>query len=253
MQSESEKPKQITTNQHIISKTVLRRFMNKVSGRVHVCDLRSGEKKFLGPDGPPFTTNRSWDQRSESGNFVAAIERNFGIIAKKVTEKNATNLDADANLTITRMHCIWRLRFRFATHPIRDHFVGFPVSTVSPEFMDQGEHHGIISTLPDGHIPGRMIAGPLMSLRLFDLESQLQGTKWGIIRARTGEFILPDSYGDYLIMPLSPTCCFIANEEDAYATEQGVAEINTVAIEKSQYYFAARDLIACPYYKNKSI
>ncbi|PIF37753.1 hypothetical protein CLV01_3472 [Delftia sp. 60] len=241
-----DKPKQITLNQHVISGSILRRFMERKSGKIQIFDKPSGSIKSIGINSPPFTTNRSWDQRSESGAFFAEVERNFGIIATKILQRNAKNLDSNSNRVITNMFAIWRNRHSIAINPIKDTFLGIPDREIPKDAMDQGEHHGLITTLPNGFLPGRMLAGPIMQLRIGDLAHDLSGVKWGVIRATVGEFILPDTYGEYLIMPLSPKYCLIANEEDADAPAEAVAELNSAAINNSLLYFAARAFELCP-------
>ena len=90
------------------------------------------------------------------------------------------------------------------------------------------------------------MAGPLMLLALDRQEEALAGKRWGIIRAKEGEFVLPDSFGDFMIMPLSPTCCLVADEDDGSVGEEGVSQINGLAKAQASIYLAARDLTRCP-------
>jgi hypothetical protein len=66
------------------------------------------------------------------------------------------------------------------------------------------------------------------------------------VRAKEGKFVLPDTFGDYMIMPLSPTCCLIADEDDGSAGIEVVSQLNAVAKANSTAYLAARNLAACP-------
>ena len=112
--------------------------------------------------------------------------------------------------------------------------------------MDQGEHYGVISFNADGAIPGRMMAGPLIQLALDRQEEALAGKRWGIIRAKEGEFVLPDSFGDFMIMPLSPVCCLVADEYDGSVRLEGVTQLNELAQANATKFLAARDLSNCP-------
>lgn len=74
----------------------------------------------------------------------------------------------------------------------------------------------------------------------------MSGKRWGIVCAREGEFVLPDTFGDYIIMPLSPTYCLVADEDDGSLSMEGVAHLNAEAKACARRYLAARDFAACP-------
>lgn len=95
-------------------------------------------------------------------------------------------------------------------------------------------------------MPGRMVAGPLMQLALDRQAIAMAGKRWGVVRAKEGEFVLPDTFGDYMVLPLSPTCYLIADENDGTVGMQGVSHLNAVAKANATIYLAARDLTACP-------
>lgn len=65
--------------------------------------------------------------------------------------------------------------------------------------MDQAEHYGIVAMTPDGKVPGRMMAGPLIQLALGRQAAAMAGKRWGIMRAAAGEFVLPDTFGDFMV------------------------------------------------------
>lgn len=239
---------QITTKQHIFPRSGLRRFAGEMS-RLQVMDLQTGSVSLEGLDAPRFVAIRAWDQRTEV-RVMGAIERTFGMIAKSIIRGGASSnqLDQASHEAISSMYSLWRVRHHRACSPLPDMPLNIvrPERVVSSDAMDQGEHYGIISMTEDGCVPGRMMAGPLLHLALDRQAKAFAGKRWGIIRALEGEFALPDSFGDYMIMPLSPTCCLIADEKDAMASLDGVAHLNEAAKACAKAYVVARRIADCP-------
>lgn len=238
--------KQITSRQHVFPKSGLVRFVGE-DKKLEVLLLASEERQRYSPNAAPFVVNRCWDQRTEA-EIMSPIERNFGIVSTRVLRTKITTLDAADHAVVTKMFSLWRVRNYFANKPLPD----FTVAGVRPERvlsnneMDECEHFGIISMRSDGSIPGRMMAGPLLQLKLDQQVASMAGMRWGIINAANGEFLLPDGFGDLMVMPLSPKCCFVADHVDAVAPRSVVAEINSLAKVSAKTYLAARDLSACP-------
>ncbi|WP_172974796.1 hypothetical protein [Azospira sp. I09] len=213
---------------------------------LQVLSLETEAIRRLGPNADIFVTHRAWDQRLEHGQIVASIERQFGILVSHILNGREHRMDPGAFETISRMYSLWRIRHHRAKNSLPDAYIGTPERVVLNRVMDEGEHYGMISITADGFIPGRMMAGPLMLLALDRQAEALAGKRWGIIHAKEGEFVLPDSFGDFMIMPISPTCCLVADEDDGSVGIEGVSQINGFAIAHASSYLAARDLAECP-------
>jgi hypothetical protein len=84
-------------------------------------------------------------------------------------------------------------------------------------------------------------------MRIDDYAWQLAAgvTRWGVISAQSGEFIVPD-VPSYTIIPLSPRLALVGSAPDGVIVEQNLAEING-ATAASQEYFFARDFSKCPF------
>lgn len=247
--SAPQKSPQITTRQHVFARSGLRRFVGK-GHKLQVLHLATGKVTLHGPDADLFVAIRAWDQRSEA-RTMGQIERKFGLIAKRIVEGeifSSAQLDQASHEAISSMYSLWRIRYHRACNPLPNLRLNIvaPERAMSQEAMDDGEHHGIIGITPDGRVPGRIMAGPLLQLALDRQASAMSGKRWGIIRAREGEFALPDTFGDYMIMPVSPTCCLIADEEDGTAGLEGVIHLNATARLNAKAYLAARSLADCP-------
>lgn len=243
-----QKRPQTTSRQHVFARSGLKRFVGK-GHKLQVLHLATGKVTLHGPDADLFVAIRAWDQRSEA-RTMGEIERKFGLIAKRIVvgQIPSAQLDQASHEAISSMYSLWRIRHHRACNPLPDLRLNMvaPERAMSQDDMDDGEHHGIIGITPDGLVPGRIMAGPLLQLALDRQASAMTGKRWGIVRAREGEFALPDTFGDHMIMPLSPTCCLIADEEDCTAGLEGVMHLNATARLNAKAYLAARSLDDCP-------
>jgi hypothetical protein len=70
--------------------------------------------------------------------------------------------------------------------------------------------------------------------------------QWGIIRAQSGEFVVPDVPAR-LMISLTPHLCVISGGVTGTILESNVAEINRLNRDESREYFFARDLSSCPF------
>ncbi len=71
-------------------------------------------------------------------------------------------------------------------------------------------------------------------------------TRWGVISAQSGEFIVPDVplHG---IIPLTPRLALVQSAPDGMIVERNVAEINRAMRVTSRDYVFARDFSSCPF------
>jgi len=94
------------------------------------------------------------------------------------------------------------------------------------------------TTLPSRHMAG---------IRIQALMSRLcaPGTTWAVVYSRAIEFIVPDSFCEIGIVPLSPNYCFVANQGGGEISSGNAIEINRIAIDKSSKYYFARDFAKC--------
>ncbi|TXI85541.1 MAG: hypothetical protein E6Q40_07630 [Cupriavidus sp.] len=237
---------QITNRQHFIARSVLKRFAGN-GGKVQVLEFATGETANCGPDDDRFVVRRHWDQRSES-RVMQDIERRFGSIAASVLRGKALRSDRAFHTTISEMYALWRPRFELAVRPMPD--MQLAVSgverEVAPAMRDQLEHHGVIVPDAAGRIAGRSLAGVSL-MRMLDMHAiQMTLTKWAVVRAHEGEFVLPDTFGQFLVLPLAPTYCFIADNENGVIDRDTVADLNALAKRSAHRFIVARDIAACP-------
>jgi hypothetical protein len=96
-------------------------------------------------------------------------------------------------------------------------------------------------------MPARHLNGMQLQMRIDAYATELAAgvTRWGVISAQSGEFIVPD-VPLHTIIPLSPRLALVGSAPDGMITEQNLAEINRAASDASQEYFFARDFSKCP-------
>lgn len=176
------------------------------------------------------------------------IERRFGVVVAGVLRGPSTIQRDASHRTISEMFALWRARTHFAYQPLADQRLAgvAPERVVSPDAMDQLEHYGVIVPDSAGFIAGRMLAGPTLQ-RMLDAHLHALGDmRWGVVRAEEGEFVLPDTFGGNLVLPIAPTYCFVANNPDGVIGIEVVGQLNVLAQKCAKRFLVARHLAACP-------
>lgn len=240
-----EKKLQITKNQHIFPRCALKNFLNE-RNKVQVVTDDRWLVSEISIDTDPLTTNRSWDQRSESGNTVSEIERNFGKICAELTRKELRELKQEENHWISKMFCLWDARNTIVLSKIPDYYMGEPAREVDNDTLDQMEHYGILAPRANGMIPGRLMAGPAMLLAMDRKSEQLEGVKWGVLKSVEGDFCMPNFFAEHHIMVISPKVCLIGDHVSGFVKNESVERVNKVSVSTASRYLMARDFKMCP-------
>jgi hypothetical protein len=99
-----------------------------------------------------------------------------------------------------------------------------------------------------GAMPTRQLNGAVIEMRTgFYVEELTKSvTRWGIVRAQSGEFTIPDIpwHG---VIPLAPQLALVRNASDGMITEQNLGQVNAAMRSVSEIYYFARDLASCPF------
>jgi hypothetical protein len=91
-----------------------------------------------------------------------------------------------------------------------------------------------------------MMAGISILIEIRQVVLDLAETQWGIAQALRGEFLIPDHFGAYFAVPVTPQLCLVADSSDHTLLLEGVRSVNRVAINASSNYLVARNFSACP-------
>jgi hypothetical protein len=232
----------LTIKQHVFPVCSISRFANP-NGTVSVLVLNKSKLAMLRPDHQIFCAKRVWDQRAEAG-YMKQIEDSFQAVADRIVDGSSC-LDVSAFRIITDFFALWFLRYRSSREPDADQVLNGVVGEVSKDQQEVLEKQGLISIRPDNKLPGRMISGMKIQRGIDELAARLE-KRWGVVRSRGGEFIVPDAFGQEPIVPVAPTICLVSGCADLLLPEGQVARINQAARRSAQRYLFARDLEQCP-------
>jgi hypothetical protein len=190
------------------------------------------------PGNALFCARRCWTKHADFG-YMKRIEDTFQAIATRLVS-GATSISSSEHQEITRFCSLWRLRFFVKQSPLHDGVIN-GVAPEPPRTLAQQENlesNGYAYAI--GNVmPGEQIASFVIQVwvnRLCDLS-----TSWGVIISKGAEFVVPDTFGALGVVPLSPTCCLVANQASAEISSENVVAINRIAVEQSVQYYFARD------------
>lgn len=246
-------PHNLTVNQHTFPRASIARFANE-KGAVQVLRKATGKRFHAKPADQVFCAQRVWSQQAEGG-FMKDIEDDFQAFASAALNDPALRLGPQHFALINEFYCLWSIRAqwkkneRLAAPSISSAFevIGLLHSYTQDE-QEQLEAAGIGYIRPDLTISSRSMVAPAIRLNLSEAVRRMDGESWKILRAMEGEFVVPDNFFKWLIVPLSPTACLCAHPEvtQSRLPPDGVAIINRLAIESSIDYYFARDQNECP-------
>jgi len=240
-------PNRLTLNQHVFPTKSIERFA--MDGRVETRLLGSRDKIIRPrPDSRIFCADRAWDQRAETG-YMKRIEDNFQQTVSPIIDRKVTIVSAEAKSAIDRMYALWYWRARFRELESQEtQLNGVAGPDLSLEQEENLESNGYMFARKHGAMPTRQLNGAVVEMRTgFYVEELAKSvTRWGIIAAQSGEFIVPDvpCHG---IVPLTPRLALVKDTPDGMITEQNLAQVNAAMRSLSESYYFARDLACCPF------
>lgn len=240
-------PHRLTVQQHTFPKRSIERFTE--AGTVEVFEPASKRLLRRNPKDVLFCAHRAWDHRTEHQTF-ASIELRFQQIADELLD-GATTIDQLNREAITEFYLSWVLRYAIKQRPRSDYTLrptGLDRTSEDLDTAEFAEKNGYIFIRRDGSIPGRMMHGAAILTQIGARQEGMEGMKWGIVRAGegAGEFIVPDTFSRFPIIPISPKMSLIGGFENYTATFSAVADINGLAVANAEHYYFARMLTACP-------
>ncbi|KAL0630163.1 hypothetical protein Q9L58_010991, partial [Maublancomyces gigas] len=174
------------------------------------------------------------------------IEDRFQTLARAIVSGTVTTIGIFEKRIVEEFFSLWRTRHKFKIEGLAD--VSLQGITGASLTKDQQEilesNHTLYAV--DGVMKGRLMA----SLHIFGYQNQFlqdtQSMQWGIARSYSDEFIVPDSFDDMMIVPVSPRIAIVADLPDSVLTRDQVAAINQAAIARASDYYFARRLAVSP-------
>lgn len=238
-------PNRLTLRQHVFPVRSMRQFADQ-SGRVSVFDMLRRKVRPARPGDILFCARRAWDQRTET--YMKHIEDRFQQIAQSIIEGCSDTIEPEQKPAINSMFAIWYMRARYRQLDAQEVQLRGITGDVLTKIQEENlEKNGYLFTRNGGKIPARQLNGLLLQMRANRYAHDLAAlTRWGVIHAQSGEFIVPD-VPSHTVVPLSPNLALIAPAPDGTILEQNLAEINSATKANSQEYDFARDLSKCPF------
>jgi hypothetical protein len=177
------------------------------------------------------------------------IEDRFQEIVHSIIEGTIDIVTADQKSDIDSMFALWYMRARYRSLDSQEiQLNGVEGVTRTKVEEENLEKNSYLFVRSGGQVPARQINGIQLQMRInaFVRDLSFEVTRWGIIRAQTGEFIVPD-IPSQLIIPLAPNLALVGSAPDGLIIEENVASINSKVRTDSHEYYFARDLSACPF------
>jgi hypothetical protein len=240
-------PNSLTVKQHVFPSKSIERFTDQ-NGRVSVLELRRGKVIRTKPDNAIFCARRAWDERAETG-YMKRIEDDFQKIVDPMVDGKAQTLASESKPAIDRMYALWYLRSRHRELESQEiQLSGIAGDDLTKEQEENLEKNGYMFARKSGRMPARQLNGVELQLRIDNYARELAAsvTRWGVISAQSGEFIVPD-VPSHAIIPLTPRLALVNSAPDGMILQRNVAEINRAMRATSRDYVFARDFSSCPF------
>jgi hypothetical protein len=235
----------LTVSQHVFPAASIARFAD-ADRRVSLHDLIRSAERRAKPKDDIFCAKRAWDQRAE--RYMKKIEDEFQILASKLIEGALSEIGEAEKSVFNRFYVLWYMRARRRNLPQQEIELD-GVTGGGGLTLDEEENLEINGDtfMRDGRFLGRHINGIQLQVLVNGYANKWQHeNQWGIIRAQSGEFVVPDVPAR-LIIPLTPRLCLISGGASGTILQSNVAAINRIVRATSQEYFFARDLSSCPF------
>lgn len=239
-------PNGLTRRQHIFPKRSMEQFADP-SGRVTVFDMLRRKVRPALLDDILFSARRAWDQRTET--YMKHIEDRFQQVARPIIDGRVGTIVPEQSPVIAWMFALWFMRARYRQLDAQEvHLIGITGDHLTKAQEENLEKNGYLFTRKGGKIPTRQLNGVQLQRRIDSYALDLSAvTRWGVIHAQSGEFIVPD-VPSHMIIPLTPDVALVGSAADGIILEQNVAEINSAAKAASREYYFASDLAKCPFW-----
>lgn len=244
---QKKNPHRITVNQHVFPVKSIERFADD-NGTVEVTLITQNRIISLRPDDSLFCAKRCWDHRAESG-YMKTIEDSFQSLADKVINNKAIHLEEDDNRIATNFFALWYYRDYRNKNPIQDvqlkGIAGGQQLTKDEE--ERLEKSNIVFARGDrAFVPGRFMNGINIQMGIDRISSQMGKLKWGIVSSMEGEFIVPETFSNFTILPISPRIILLGDSENLIIPRSGVIRVNQLAVSFCRTYYFAKKISNCP-------
>lgn len=233
-------PYQFVIKQHFHTAHAIGKFHDD-DKKLDVHNLETGKTERKHKRSTIFCAKRNWDQKAEIG-LMADIEKLF-----HEEINNIKSFDSRNHSAISEYFLLWGIRHNFHISRMDDVALnGISGSGLSKEEEEVLESKGVMFARDRGVVPARFMTGIQVLMQLDQQRAGVKNLKWGLLKAKDGQFIVADCYKDLTFMPILPTLAFCAGYKDMDIDRSDVANVNKQSIDKSSEFYFAKDLSQCP-------
>lgn len=239
-------PHELTVKQHIFPARSILRFCAG-DGLVPVRNIVTGDLRLCRPSDEIFCGRRVWSHFAEAG-YMKDIETAFQVLAEQIIAGTANAIIGEDARIVTAFYSLWRVREHFLNRRMPDvslNGMPHPERTLTKDQEERLEKVNVLFTR--GHVmPSRLVTGVSIRLAVDRMASELEGEGWGVLRSDRYEFMVPNTYGDYTAVPVSPRILLAKGVVSADCRKQQVRQINQVALRSATRYIFAQTFKSCP-------
>jgi len=220
-------PHGLPIRQHVFPCASIARFTDH-SGVVSLHRLSTGQVRKAIPTDDIFGAMRAWDTRAEFG-YMKQIEDEFQEVALRIIKGNITKIEGTDKHRVDQFYALWKMRAIFRSKEVADvQFNGVAGENFSKDQEEKFEKMGVLFMREGGVMSAHRVHGIQIQTGIMREASTLSTVGWGIVRAREGQFIVPDSPSTTFI-PLEPTLC-LCGTTGSVIENGAVLKDNVVAI-----------------------
>lgn len=233
-------PRKFTRKQHFLSACLVSQFYgfdNKVDSYVK----EKSKSKRKGGRERLFFGKRVWDQCTEK-DYMGRIEKDFQEVIENKSGFNSRN-----HIAITKYFLLWKFRREAVfSSDIDITFHGIRGDEIEQEAEEKIESKGMAFCRTGGVMPSRFSGGIFIRSNVEACLNVMSSLRWGLLEAMDGEFLVADSYDDFLFLPIAPNLAFKAGVVDKLVDRNELIEFNKRSEFESKVFYFSRDLSMCP-------
>jgi len=234
-------PLELVIDQHFHTAHAIAKFYHN-DGKVVVLEKDSGETFKRHKRAKIFCAKRNWDERAERG-YMTTIESNF-----HSQIDNLVSFQERDHKAISEYFALWRLRHKFHLGRIPNApLAGIQGENLSKEQQEVLEKNGVGFVNEHAEIPARQLTGTQIQIGVMGLmKTTFSEMKWGLLKAKKGQFLCADGYQELCLIPVSPKFVLAGNLGDKTLDYNEVALVNKQSVESATQFYFAKSLQSCP-------
>jgi hypothetical protein len=156
-------------------------------------------------------------------------------------------LSCEQDQIATEFYALWKARHFARTQAIGSLTVPEPgpepfLSWKARENLEKNKY----LAANQGTIPSHMAGAIQVMASQLHMRRSMKGCHWGVVKASSGEFLVPDDCGGLGVIPVTPSICLGVNAPDGLIELAEVVRVNGLLRGLAHAYYFARDLRACP-------